>query len=150
MAEKKMGGAREWMAPDGRAVTLTGNLSVEDIQFDCGVEEVDGEIVFCLEPTPDFVETFDGHVQPGSNTRRIDAYTSYDIATRQVRSEVQFSLTQKDGSWVEFNYPLTEAETEVLTQKMEKYCKQDTWRSLSQYSDKLLAEGLELPTEPVM
>ena len=135
---------------DGKELTSAGHLSAREISFAEGISEINGLLNFYMETGLDVDSVFGTHICTSENDDALNVYANYDIAAGQVCDELEVGLHRADGREESFPYTLNAAEKEVLLQKMDAYCQEQTGQTLKDYSAQLMAEEMEPPTHPTM
>ena len=84
-------------------------------------------------------EVFGTHVCTGENDDYINVYADYDMKRGIMCDSLTVTLWQGEDC-EEFKYSLTDEEKALLLPKMEEYCKQQTGKSLAEYSAERMDE----------
>ena len=135
---------------DGKELTSAGHLSAREISFAEEITEIDSLLNFYMETGFDVDAVFGTHVCTGENDDTLNVYANYDMAAGQVCDELEVDLHWADGREESVEYRLNAAEKEVLLQKMDAYCLEQTGQTLADYSAQRMAEDMEPPAQPVM
>ena len=119
-----------------RPIELQGTrrLLPEDITFGESIEEMDGVLNFYLECWFPVDQVFGTHVETDVNNNYLNVYANYDMATGEVRDELEITLCRGDGADVQMVYKLDGNERAALLEKMRDYCQQQTGQSLEDFA----------------
>ncbi len=88
---------------------------------------------------------FGTFVCTNENDDWLNIYANYDIAQDKPCETLELNLCKADGTEENWNYHLNAAEQEVLRQKMEAFCQQQTGMRLHEYARQLRDSGSQTP-----
>ena len=128
----------------------TRRLSPQDISFAEEISEVGHLLNFYMEICFDADAVFGTHVCTDKNDDWLNLYANYDMKNGDVCGGLEIALHHGDGREAELSYPLNTEEKEVLRQKMDAYCQEQTGQTLAEYSAQLMAEEMAPLTQPTM
>ena len=123
----------------------TRRLRPRDITFGDTIEEMGGLLNFYMETWFNVDEVFGTHVCTDENDDTLNVYANYDIASGQVRSELELTLCCGDGEDIPLVYRLDEDERAALLEQMRDYCQKETGQSLEDYAASLRMEDAACP-----
>ena len=128
----------------------TRQLSPQDISFAEEISEVGHLLNFTMKISFNVDAVFGTHVCTDKNDDWLNLYANYDMKTGDVCGELEIALHHGDGREAELSYPLNAEEKEILRQKMDAYCQEQTGQTLAEYSIHLMTEEMALPTQSTM
>ena len=120
--------------PETIEVQGTRRLQLDDITFGESIEEVNGALNFYLECRFPVDQVFGTHVETDANDNYLNVYANYDMATGEVRDELEITLCRGDGADVQLAYKLDGNERAALLEKMRDYCQRQTGQSLEEFA----------------
>ena len=135
---------------DGRELTSAGHLSARTVSFSGEITEIEHRLNFCFDTDFAVDELFGTEVCTTENDDWINVYADYDMEKGSVCDTLDVEIYRGDGGEESLSYPLNAAEKEVLRQKMDAYCQDETGMTLTEYGRQLTAEEQTPPTQPVM
>ena len=133
----------------GKEITSAGHLSARIFSFGDEIIEMDGKLNFYVRTEFDVDAAFGTFVCTDKNDDWLNIYANYDMEKNRPCDTLELNLCKADGTEETWSYRLNAAEREVLLQKMEEYCQQQTGMSLRDYAQQFRAEP-EQRQGPVM
>ena len=133
----------------GKEITSAGHLSTRNFSFGDEIIESDGKLNFYVQTEFNVDAVFGTFVCTDENDDWLNIYANYDIAEDRPCDTLELCLCKADGTEENWSYQLNAAEREVLLQKMEEYCQQQTGMSLRDYAQQFREEP-EQRQGPVM
>ena len=124
----------------GKEITSAGHLSARIFSFGDEIIEMDGKLNFYVQTEFDVDAAFGTFVCTDENDDWLNIYANYDIAEDSPCDTLELCLCKADGTEENWSYQLNAAEREVLAQKMETFCQQQTGMSLHDYAQQLREE----------
>lgn len=87
---------------------------------------------------------------PCADGTTINVYANYDVAQRQTSKALDVVVSRGDAEGRCYRYPLSNAERELLAEKMDDYCRQQHGESLEQMCRECELEQIETQPGPEM
>ena len=137
------------LTPDTNAMKLQGDkpLPVEQLRFADELTEYNGRLNFYVPVNFDPDEVFGTHVATAENDDFLNVYAQYDLDSGLVCDELTVVLVRGDATEEEYHYPLTQAQRQVLREKMDAYCQAQTGLYLEDFRAHCLSE-MQGPAAP--
>ena len=137
------------LTPDTNAMKLQGDkpLPVEQLRFADELPEYNGRLNFYVPVNFDPDEVFGTHVATAENDDFLNVYAQYDLDSGLVCDELTVVLVRGDATEEEYHYPLTQAQRQVLREKMDAYCQAQTGLYLEDFRAHCLSE-MQGPAAP--
>ena len=133
----------------GKEITSVGHLSARNFSFGDEIIESNGKLNFYVQTEFDVDAVFGTFVCTDKNDDWLNIYANYDIAEDRPCDTLELTLCKGDGSEETWSYRLNAAEREVLAQKMDAFCQEQTGMSLRDYAQQFREEP-EQRQGPVM
>ena len=124
----------------GKEITSAGHLSARIFSFGDEIIEMDGKLNFYVRTEFDVDAAFGTFVCTDKNDDWLNISANYDMEKNRPCDTLELNLCKADGTEETWSYRLNAAEREVLLQKMEEYCQQQTGMSLHDYAQQLREE----------
>ena len=129
----------------GKEITSAGHLSAQNFSFGEEIIELDGKLNFYLQADFDVDAAFGTFVCTDQNDDWLNIYANYDMEQDHLCDTLELNLCKGDGSEERWSYPLNAAEQEVLLNKVEAFCQQQTGMSLHEYARQLRGSETQAP-----
>ena len=129
--------------------TLEEHLSARNFSFGDEIIEMDGKLNFYVRTEFDVDAVFGTFVCTDKNDDWLNIYANYDMEKNRPCDTLELNLCKADGTEETWSYRLNAAEREVLAQKMDAFCQEQTGMSLRDYAQQLREEP-EQRQGPVM
>ena len=129
----------------GKEITSAGHLSAQNFSFGEEIIELDGKLNFYLQADFDVDAAFGTFVCTDQNDDWLNIYANYDMEQDHLCDTLELNLCKGDGSEERWSYPLNAAEQEVLLNKVEAFCQQQTGMSLHEYARQLGGSETQAP-----
>lgn len=117
------------------------SLAEDDFNFVDEILECDDELNFYMELHCDARSVFGslGGIAPEDY---LNVYANYNVLTRQVDDTLDIMICRGVGANEAAVYKLSEAEKEIVLEKMDEYCQECDGTTLDEYCDAMQTECL--------
>ena len=117
------------------------SLTEDDFNFVDEILECDDELNFYMELHCDARSVFGslGGIAPDDY---LNVYANYNVTTRQIDDTLDIMICRSVGANKAAVYKLSEAEKEIVLEKMDEYCQECDGTTLDEYCDAMQTECL--------
>lgn len=117
------------------------SLAEDDFNFVDEILECDDELNFYMELHCDARSIFGslGGIAPDDY---LNVYANYNVTTRQVDDTLDIMICRSVGANEAAVYKLSEAEKEIVLEKMDEYCQEREGMTLDEYCESVQTECL--------
>lgn len=114
-------------------------MAEDDFNFVDEILECDDELNFYMELHCDARSVF-GSLGGIALDDYLNVYANYNVQTRQVDDTLDIMICRSVGSNEAAVYKLSEAEKEIVLEKMDEYCQEREGMTLDEYCEKIQSE----------
>ena len=115
------------------------SLAEDDFNFVDEILECNDELNFYMELHCDTRNIF-GSLSGIAPDDYLNVYANYNVTTRQVDDTLDIMICRSIGSNEAAVYKLSEAEKEIVLEKMDEYCQEREGMTLDEYCEKIQTE----------